>query len=987
MKISIYITNSNNQGIPELKSYEVTEDAFARIANIIIEYGSAVSSEVYNTATHVIINNAHCKVDNVLYYDEIKKILEEECLKQLEVDNNSVLKEETQENISIFADNHNDFESEINKIGELIEDCNFLKFYEEIKPIADIKNAFQNITALRQFPQLIDKYNYAACTNIKSAIDKIKDNLILPAIDIESSLILKEQLGEYSTLINNIILAIDKINTFYFTILNNKHFNESLEEPLQPLLSDFVKNLITPFLTLQKKLKSQIQRIDTRLANLEENRLKNSIIIRTWRNPGGEGRTIAGLPSGDHSTVELFKNNQERIYLSYYPKQYKEQTWVGNKVKEWGYPSTDDRIGKFKDLEYDLKKGFQRCDIVVISCTQPGTKLDFDAAYAWAQGIQAKYTKYNSDGTKFLESDDYNFYRKNCAFFAANALEAAKSGKYVKYCPKFTVDTPEEVYQYALKLKSSRDKLSTIYKEENEIQNSNKSDKDKYLAYFQYALNRLNLLIKEEVLNKDELSILNDIIKKLNNINRKIKFLHPDEVQKFIAETSQNIYQSNTEISKCKLKDDLKEKIIGILKHLTELLPIQEMVGLKVITAELQFNVINSTQTLNQPSPTRKQVEAILAMAKSTLNNKSMVFDNALRIKYALLQLNKLHEADIHHRKITPEVDKFDRETFKFLKKTLGQLNESLYFNPAAAETNQEKNVAIALLQKIFPPDFETPEIQLNIKNLIQNAMGLWVKIDPTLKEIKKEIQSKIINAASNDTPPLVEKPNVFAFWEWPKRHQHFELETKAKIYRILNDDKLKWHTKIDRINKLVEDHKPNLLAFWRRSEQKRYDEMGAKAILICLLQAFIEGDLSEAPFIAEIDKLSPSLIKKDSVALNQLRTQISLDYEENIKDTEVKNKESAIHLRIFKETLKQAVTDIEHTFGKQIFFEPKLDTYLFAGACYKKLKTKNGGENKVNTFGFFDQVPQDKQIKNRVTAEVKLWEMGYHGKRSSGLN
>lgn len=129
-----------------------------------------------------------------------------------------------------------------------------------------------------------------------------------------------------------------------------------------------------------------------------------------------------------------------------------------------------------------------------------------------------------------------------------------------------------------------------------------------------------------------------------------------------------------------------------------------------------------------------------------------------------------------------------------------------------------------------------------------------------------------------------------------------------AKVYKIVNSDKFAWQTQLHKINKRVENNKPSAWKFWRRAERKRYEDMGARASLICLMQAFAQGEISETELVFNIKKIIPSIDKSSRQTLEQFSNTIMQAYKSNVANQGDSAKST--HACMMRKLLKNAMAD-----------------------------------------------------------------------------
>lgn len=264
--------------------------------------------------------------------------------------------------------------------------------------------------------------------------------------------------------------------------------------------------------------------------------------------------------------------------------------------------------------------------------------------------------------------------------------------------------------------------------------------------------------------------------------------------------------------------------------------------------------------------------------------------DKAFRLKQAIMFIAELRQRDQDTDAVAGvlslQLETFYKTTLENLRKALTELNVELYF-----QANSIRNPVLQNLQHILPHNVTNNDFELSVQTLIQNAKSenIWSKFDNRLLHLPKNKQKEIIMSfikAANTQPDstTIEKPSVFKFWHWGERHQHFELETKGELYRTLNDEQNpNPMRKIQKIEELINKNRPSRWKVWRRKERARYDEMRADTVIICLVDAFANGYISEATFCAKLTHELPSLPKEKFNKLKKFLNAFKTQYASNI--------------------------------------------------------------------------------------------------------
>ncbi|MGQ3888578.1 hypothetical protein ACQUW5_06040 [Legionella sp. CNM-1927-20] len=1009
----------------ELREFEVEEGLFEQIKKITTANGSPADAEIHRKDRwHIVLNGQHYELNPKNFkgfdpYEEITKLLKRQSKKTLQKDEKA--KENDRAGQSEYPIVFSEAEVEHIPIIQISLDAkkasetpgtaayiikNFLeKPYPQFAALSKLARNYihlKGVDALRGFPAKLKVFNLAVFTKAVTAlVPKLDFSFCQGSADEQHEKLLKKikEIEKQQKYVAEILSFIGTAKYMYDDLASNYRFKHDLLGRLGQKPAEFEEDfqkIVGALNNFKVILEAQIDEIQSKLEKIEEERkeeeLENSIIVRTWyasANDDEGGHEILGIPTDGHTTVELYKNKDERIYLGFYVRPRTERTTVDNIFKAVKLPTPNVGQGYFVDLAYDQSlvgktknHKFRRCETVVIKCNfEDG--LDFDAAYKWAEEIKKKYTKIvtSESGTQIqVIIDDYQFYSNNCASFGAGALKQAKADDILRYFGKtiFNIDTPTGVREYAERLAAllARKRLEL---EEKKIIAGSEPIKKKYSRYIQLANEKLKLI---NTIDEQLQPALESLINQLSGVAADVSRLSEEEVDDYVQRLSIDLHLIVNQLLQ---KNDIAcAEVVDVLKHLMELMPVQEKILIKVISTFIQINLSPYNAAFakkNQPGVFNKIYISMAGEVYRIVHSEKNLFDKTIEIRTALLQLNKSYakaiklyrkerekynEGDQKLKNLEADFDelkKYYRAAQKQLVNALGELRCELYFRPGIGKTNRH----LSILQELFLLDKKvTLDYQLSFPILIQNAKNqlMWAH-DEALEHLKDDDKSMILMKASDPTV-TAPKPNILAFWNWPKRHQHFEFENKAKIYQIVNNDQLSWKAKLQRINDLVSDHKPSVLKFWRRDERQRYDSMRAQASFICLLEAFAEGKLSEAYFVVEIEKIIPAMEKSRRSLLEQFKNDFLVAYQGLVAKEKTDNPNSkAQKPYTYKDMLGELLKTTASTSLHGDMFED-LGTALYAGHHYGRLNPVP--KPKVS------QPPELPTPEEQVAIEVGLW-------------
>lgn len=392
-----------------------------------------------------------------------------------------------------------------------------------------------------------------------------------------------------------------------------------------------------------------------------------------------------GIPSDGHTTVELYKNRNERIYLGFYVLPKRDKSTKAQIFRKFGLPSPDAANGYFVDLEHDLSlfgegKKFSRCKTVSIKCDREGAELNFDSAYAWAVSVKRKYPIIRGPlGRSIQVINDYSFYNNNCATLGANVLEHAGANKHLKYRGKTVAnfDTPTGVFSYAQRVEEHLADKHALTLEKMRLSGEQKTPrKKKYIKYFGTAIEKLKLL-KISIQSKGQIQsgnstidVIDELITCLLSEAEKINSLEEGEINNFLVSCTSSLREFLTE--RFPHLTEGRDELAAIIKKLTNLLAGDEFTLIKAMQMIINFSLsvqkdLKIQKVLGDFEPAFDKIYDIVNHLV-TFDPKNL-FDFELQLRIGLAKLNKIR------LQVSEQYKRLCKESKKIQKNLNGILN------------------------------------------------------------------------------------------------------------------------------------------------------------------------------------------------------------------------------------------------------------------------------------------------------------------------
>lgn len=985
MKISFYVSiNKGGEVTFELREFEVDGALLNEINEIAQARATKSDAALLEVSSLLMIGDDHFVFDhdNLTYLNKVKSMLLSEDDDQL----NATSLLEPSQGVPV---------EQVLELDEIASEL-IANWHQQFAPIAAIANdPYRNVEMLKTFPEVLARCveRSEQLQSLLAAANDEMDFSNYPLSEIEREAALKAKLASFNALLNVIKVLTSKINaikTSHLQVMNgNPFFSQKLGDVNINELNAHYLKLLSTLADVENIISNYAQQVKEQTKKIKTSLFCESIIIRTWyaSENDADQREMFGIPSGGHTTVELCKNEDERIYLGFYVVPDKKRSKIAKAFKKIGLPSPDPGKGYFVDLASDDAlvgpgKRYARCETVVIKCNRPGVELNFADAYAWAQQTLARYPAVMSrDGTRKIRMiDDYQFYNNNCASFGAEALRRAGAHDHLRYAAKTIakIDTPTGVREYAVNLEEILKNKAEIAKREAEvIADIVMMPQEKYFQYVKLAVERLRLYVTDQ--NRHILqSLIDSLEKSAGQMNR----LKDEEVNNFVNALFGSLCRTVNDIGHLENENQLDgaEEIILVLKRLSMLMPRQATMLLDVLNTTTvvslaRFNILHANDGFGVFGVNFYQSKQAIDTVVN--DNAGSLVDKMLGIRLALIKLAKLrNQARKNYRKeyakeknranriqltsAFKQLENYYSESFRLLTDYLGELRQELYFKPNPIGVN---SVLLDSLRK----SIASPDIQLGLPVIMQTAKSdnHWSSHDGVLDQLSSDDQRKIFVAtASRSAESSVKKPNIFAFWNWGKRHQHFEIENKAHLFEVINDQKSDWTQKLQQIEQIVNDNKPGILKFWRRGERHRYDAMGARAAVICLVDAFSQGKLSETRLSVELEKFIPMLAEPARAGMMKFSRDLITQYQAHVGNPQ-SAESSVTHSRLLKKILKSTANS-EKSYGDLM---DDMRVRLFAAHHYDRLKNPDEQPHQE----VVEPADLSKENEN-VAIETSLW-------------
>ncbi len=296
---------------------------------------------------------------------------------------------------------------------------------------------------------------------------------------------------------------------------------------------------------------------------------------------------------------------------------------------------------------------------------------------------------------------------------------------------------------------------------------------------------------------------------------------------------------------------------------------------------------------------------------------KAQLFNKLLRINNAITRIAELRQecklrleelqksAEVNTPEVQQELNSlrrlvtFHENTLTLLREARGELQQRLYFDVSSFEKIGHESVTLLSSLKALLP--------------VENSDK--INIIPKLFDAFK----KSLNPQANNNVQPQEKPSILKFWLWKQRELLIEAETRKEIANILSNSKLRPLQRLTAIRVLIAEHRPASYAFWRREENQRYQQLEREAVLVCLLQSFTEGYVTEPEFANYLEQYSQKFLpgktgeQRDNkrnfdIAVERFKAERAanagkIDSEENfkalVKDMAIRN---STYLRLIKD-------------------------------------------------------------------------------------
>jgi len=260
---------------------------------------------------------------------------------------------------------------------------------------------------------------------------------------------------------------------------------------------------------------------------------------------------------------------------------------------------------------------------------------------------------------------------------------------------------------------------------------------------------------------------------------------------------------------------------------------------------------------------------------------KASLFNISVRLQRAIVKIEKMKDsADVMVK------EEFYRQALKGLSALLKQVNKVLYFDLVSNSS--------------LTRDFSA------LVNSSKPTVG--EAIAETKAALKVTLPAGRPNEAPNSYNEAVTATQRFSFIEkiFSKPAVHnwcTEVKVRDRIHTILsapevsNSDpvvpeaqkpKNKYPTptvlkKLRACRTLIEKHKPSILKWWRSEEYDRYTQLEQDITKICMVQAFMEGEINEASLLKALKVQEDKSSNEDKQKIQNLISKLLTEFANNI--------------------------------------------------------------------------------------------------------
>lgn len=680
----------------------------------------------------------------------------------------------------------------------------------------------------------------------------------LKRLNQEYQLLQKEYLDKINIL-ERLLKAYREKLTNYKRMLSDKHYSSlinKIEIQLKTLFES--KNKIKDFLN---KLENKRKKLSSSLSDQTTN--EDTITIRLfYKKEEEKNQSLFFSPSGGHVSLELQSADGMRShYISLYPDNSKEPIeksgvlveWAGktySTVTDQNIPKTEVKVGKLVSYSKD-KNDFKIEYAVTLPCRKP---LDFDKADAWATSVRNQsvipFQLYENGGD-------------NCSSLVLLGLDAANAGEICGYTTPWNgVPNPLNVYNYVKLIEATQHKREL---EKQISEGTQYTDQDRTRIMFEITARKIESFILTYLLGLQPdnnhpadapyITYLFQICEELIELSDKIRL--GEQVHAYIEILSEAKDLLNGIAKPIGVSNNTKQ-FEDVLTYLTELQ--QYLCEFDNID-----NINEGISTKSAPIFTDPdkifQVAQVSTIITEMENNKHNIgirwlsaFNKGIIIEDAINKIGKMRSSEAKSKTASNELITFYNETIINLNQRRGRLNQAIYFDQYSKIWDDQKNL-LNQFKNLFP-NKSCP----NDSNRLSECTSSLIE---SLKSIP----------CDSEEIPSLWNTNPFSWFfpsTWTNRWEKLQHNAQNIIYQTINRQDIGLTKKMEYISQCIDNYKPSIFEFLRKDERRKYEELEIKAKLLCITEAFSNGNLDMMDF---------------SIKLKELAKSTNSDYSDKIKD------------------------------------------------------------------------------------------------------
>ncbi len=630
------------------------------------------------------------------------------------------------------------------------------------------------------------------------------------------------------------------------------------------------------------------------------------IILVTYHS---SDREILGVPSGDHTGIILCGGGREPLCLSFYGNRrivISEKTGLEGFILKTLHIPSKIIAGHFRDIDTEISNFEQAeqttADTVVLECGDD-IGLNFDAVYHWAQ-------------EQINNPKDYDFRTSNCAAIGIGALKKGLEGneknkEYNQLLEKSkTLGTvvPQQLHNCAKEIeddiairRNRKFAIQLANDESNLIPQQNDAIKTEIIAFqseLEVRIRALKQIQEQERANPllvkkfkpEELAFLEDVNSAYNLIVSSLppqsesirdRELYRYHLNNALANFDHTIYTKyNQALDNRNIYNNIRAEIFRLRKTINpdesksmyyklnlevEQILHQNRQAFNLICnqypdhndyqAEIKRrnkSIIQQVQQSIKPVITRENkyaltynADRLITAINVTRTEKNQLRDECAQIERDLKNINANSAISFEQKKLQIEQKLHQMEFNEKLQQHYSQLSQSLIVK--YNEINQYLYI-------------ESPDAKSTLSDNVP-FIQLWkslTSLEPDLSQSYDYLVKKAIAeiAKRNETP--IAKPWFFQFWKKPA---YKEQQAQYAFEAILKNKQLTYNEKIVQIKQVINENTPLNYEVWFNGKavnerMARIAEMKEKAYLLCMFEAFVNGEMEREILVKKIEAL-----------------------------------------------------------------------------------------------------------------------------------